>query len=444
MDSIILGRLSHQRLHLLLLFIILVSSMSYPRPAHSLPSFARQTGQNCIACHAGGQFPELTAYGRLFKLTGYTIGTRAVPLSVMGVASFTQSKNPSGDVAFAKDAVALFQTGSIFLAGKITDNAGLFSQFTYNNYDHLDDAGKWRSHFSSDNFDLRYADRFIDSSRDLIVGLSLNNNPSLADPWNTAPAWIQYVPTKFGITGPDSTPVISQLGAQVGGLSAYAFWNQSLYVEIAGYRTANGALSFLSQGTSDQNQTKLRGVNPYLRVALSHDWGPHSAMIGMLAMNAETYPDNLNPTGPTTRYRDRGIDGQYQYLLDPHTVTMQTSYIKEKISNGDITGIASNSGNTLNQFKAKVSYIYQAKYGGSLGYFSTTGTSDTSLYADPAGNPGTRGWVPEVFWTPIQYMRLGVQYYSYSRYHGARDNYDGAGRNPKDNNTLFVYLWGAY
>ncbi|MHB1333589.1 MAG: cytochrome C, partial [Sulfuriferula sp.] len=42
--------------------------------AQAVPAFARQTGQNCVACHAGGQFPELTPYGRLFKLTGYTLG----------------------------------------------------------------------------------------------------------------------------------------------------------------------------------------------------------------------------------------------------------------------------------------------------------------------------------------------------------------------------------
>ena len=40
--------------------------------AMAVPSFARQTGQECIACHVS--FPELTPYGRYFKLTGYTIG----------------------------------------------------------------------------------------------------------------------------------------------------------------------------------------------------------------------------------------------------------------------------------------------------------------------------------------------------------------------------------
>ncbi len=65
---------------------LIVSILSFTSVnAHALPSFARQTGQNCVACHAGGQFPELTPYGRLFKLTGYTIGQRALPLAAIAV-----------------------------------------------------------------------------------------------------------------------------------------------------------------------------------------------------------------------------------------------------------------------------------------------------------------------------------------------------------------------
>lgn len=425
--------------------LLVAQCLLSPLVAHALPAFARQTGQNCVACHAGGQFPELTTYGRLFKLTGYTIGTRGVPLSVMGVASYSKSKSPTSDPAFAKDATAIFQTGSLFLAGKVTDNIGLFAQATYNNYDSQNsDSGQWQGKWASDNFDLRYADRFIDPGKDLIVGLSLNNNPSIADPWNTAPAWMQYVPTQFGVTGPDAAPIVSQLGSQVAGIGAYAFWNKTVYAELAGYQTANGVWSFLSQGTAHADQVKLKGINPYIRLAVSHDWGAHNAMVGMFAMDANIYPDNLDPTGPTTRYRDRGIDAQYQYLLDPHTITAQLSYIRESIDNGDVTGIAANASNTLNQVKLKASYVYRAKYGASLSYFSTTGSSDTTLYPDEASNPDTRGWIPEVFWTPQQYLRIGAQYYAFNRFHGASSNYDGAGRDAKDNNTLFVYVWGAY
>jgi len=59
------------------------------KPAHALPSYARQTGQQCAACHNG--FPELTPYGRLFKLNGYTFtgGTSNIPpLAMMAVPEF--------------------------------------------------------------------------------------------------------------------------------------------------------------------------------------------------------------------------------------------------------------------------------------------------------------------------------------------------------------------
>src|SRR6478736_2835248 len=66
-----------------------------PMGAQAIPAFNRQTGQNCVACHAGGQFPELTPYGRLFKLTGYTIGQRALPISAMVVASLSKVADTS-------------------------------------------------------------------------------------------------------------------------------------------------------------------------------------------------------------------------------------------------------------------------------------------------------------------------------------------------------------
>jgi hypothetical protein len=44
----------------------------------------------------------------------------------------------------------------------------------------------------------------------------------------------------------------------------------------------------------------------------------------------------------------------------------------------------------------------------------------------------------------VQYVRVGLQYTSYSKFNGAASNYDGFGRDAKDNNTLFFYVWGAY
>src|SRR5579864_3393663 len=40
-------------------------------PAVAVPSFARQTGMACAACHT--VFPVLTPFGREFKLNGYVL-----------------------------------------------------------------------------------------------------------------------------------------------------------------------------------------------------------------------------------------------------------------------------------------------------------------------------------------------------------------------------------
>ncbi len=39
--------------------------------AHAVPSFARQTGPSCNVCHSNP--PQLTAFGRDFKLRGYVL-----------------------------------------------------------------------------------------------------------------------------------------------------------------------------------------------------------------------------------------------------------------------------------------------------------------------------------------------------------------------------------
>lgn len=106
--------------------------------AMAVPSFARQTGQSCVACHAGGQYPELTPYGRLFKLTGYTMGERTNPLALMAVVSNTTTqKNDAGGGTLQSqlDGQTILDFASIFLAGKVSDNVGGFAQYTYSFYD---------------------------------------------------------------------------------------------------------------------------------------------------------------------------------------------------------------------------------------------------------------------------------------------------------------------
>jgi hypothetical protein len=459
-----------------------VSAAVLPVDSQAVPLFARQTGQNCVSCHAGGQFPELTPYGRKFKLTGYTMGERGkLPLSVMAVASMakvSQTTPGSGDVPgdFPQDGILHFTTASLFAGGKITDNLGLFGQWTYNAYDHQGDDTHWHGHSASDQFDLRYADRFIDANRDLIVGASLNNSPGVTEVWNTfnsaftsVPGYVPVGNPSGGAGGPFTdvpvAPIIQGLGQLVAGINVYAFWNNTVYAEVGTYQTGNRIFSFMTQGTNDAGMApKLKGqFNPYWRLALNHDWGANSAMIGLYGLMAETYASSPDASGPTIRYRDVGIDGQYQYILDPHMFSAHFSYTKENQhyadelwnpGNANYTGNFANASNTLDHMRLKATYVYQAKYGASLGYATVKGSADDILYpgdltgASPFefGNntPNTRVWIPEVFWTPVQYVRIGAQYYKFTQFNGSSGNYDGNGRNASNNNTLFFYVWAAY
>lgn len=443
-----------------------------PWSAHALPLFARQTGQNCVACHAGGQFPELTPYGRMFKLTGYTIGTRsALPVSFMAVAAYNKTRNTTngtdgvnaGSSVLPKEAAPALATGSLFVGGKITDNIGAFAQYTYDNYDSQDPvSGKWHGHGHSDNVDLRFADRWIGPDRDLIFGITANNNPSVQDVWNSAPAWTSpYVPNisrADAATNVGTTPLIYGLGQNVAGAGAYVYWNKLLYGELSFYQTADrGLKSLLSHGIDNGAMTKISGTSPYWRVALTHEWGPHSGMLGAFGMVIKPFDDPVDPQGPTDRHTDIGIDAQYQYLLDPHSITFTASTVNEKIdypsfkwdpNDPNYTAASSNPSDTIRHTRLKVSYVYQAKYGASLALYNTSGSTNP-LLLDPNGlglaaSPAASMTVPEIFWIPTQNVRIGAQYWDYSKLMGASSNYAGDGRDAKDNNTLFVYVWAAY
>jgi len=463
--------------------------------AAAIPAFNRQTGQNCVACHAGGQFPELTPYGRLFKLTGYTLGERAFPLSGMAVVSLSsvanssKSADPSG-ADFQKNGKPILATVSLLAGGKITDNIGAFAQVTHDPYATQSPDGAFHGHTVADNIDLRYADRFIDARRDLIVGLSVNNNPSVSDPWNTAAAWMQYVP----VPSPTSSRFIDGnapypgygAGGGLAGLNAYAFLNRTFYAELGGYVSSRGVLSVLSAGTATADTTRLRGVNPYWRFAWNHEWGPHAMMLGTSGMLARAYNDPLDTSDPQSlhRYTDLGVDAQYQYLLDPHSVTAQFVYTSNRqrypasqanqtVSFVNVGGVAvanTNASDTNHLLRTKLTYVYRATYGGSFSFFNLIGSTNSAnltagldpgsltINPDPGaqapstrqvdgnrtGSPATRGITVETFWMPIQYLRLGAQYTAYSRFNGASRNYDGFGRNASDNNSLFLYTWVAY
>jgi hypothetical protein len=416
-----------------------------PPASHAVPAFARQTDLDCTACHVS--WPELTPTGRQFKLNGYTLGDRqSVPLAGMLQISRTSTKSvdPSAPDQFPKDRDVVVQQASLFAAGKITDHLGAFTQWTYDGVAH---------HSSIDNVDIRYALHFGEGDHKLITGVTLNNNPTVQDVYNTVPAWgFPFASSPVAVAPNASTIIDGALSQQVAGLGVYALWNNLVYGEITAYRTADKALSILRAGVPRDEAAALDGSNPYWRLALQREWaeGKHSAMVGTYGTTVDKFPDNTNPTGLTDRFRDIAFDAQYQYVTDAHRFSAQLNWIHEKQDwrASFPAGDTSNPTDTLKSFRAKATYYYQKKYGVTLSAFSTRGDSDDALYnsGDPitgsaSGSPNTSGYIIELNYLPKRDIRLALQYTAYARFNGAASNYDGAGRDARANDALYLLGW---
>ena len=119
-----------------------------------------------------------------------------------------------------------------------------------------------------DNSDIRFAGETSLEGKDLIYGVTLNNNPSVEDIWNSTPVWrFPFASSAVASTPAASTIIDGPLGQQVGGIGVYAFWTNLIYVEAAVYRTAlNGITEPFGAGTP--TDSVVDGAIPYWRLAL--------------------------------------------------------------------------------------------------------------------------------------------------------------------------------
>lgn len=437
-------------------------------PSWAVPSFARQTGMACAACHT--IFPELTPFGREFKLNGYvldnikqitdidvenkqTLALNSIPpISAMLEVSYTHTGSALPDSALpgalAKDGEVLFPDQvSLFYAGKIAQELGAFMQLTY------DGAA---DHFALDNTDIRYAHHLafggIDGSdHHLILGVTLNNNPTVQDVWNTTPAWgFPYSGSSVAPTPIATSQVDGRLGQSVAGVGLYTWLDDHFYAEVTAYTAA------IAGGAHPLDSTQsnvAHGLSPYWRLAYEERWARNSMSIGAYGLDTKVHPGNGTPLqGATDRYKDTAVDFQYQFIGENHLATALATYIHESqaLDASVIDQFSANASNNLKTLKLTGEYSFHRKIGGSLGYFSTTGSSDMILYAaapvvgSANNSPNSNGYIAEVNYLPWLNVRLQLQYVAYEKFDGLKLNYDGAGRNASDNNTLYGLVWLAY
>lgn len=451
-----------------LILLGLAMAFALSQAARAVPSYARQTGMNCIACHT--EFPILTEFGRQFKMNGYTLSTGQTelpPISFMLQPSFTQTNSgqPGGAAPhFANNSNMALTQASAFYAGRLfgpyaeplfgstvggfLNKIGTFTQVTYDGV---------AQRFGWDNVELRYADSKTLFSKTVSFGLYANNNPGLQDPWNSSPAFgFPFSGSSLAPTPGAGTLIDGGLAQQVAGIGVFARIANSFYFDFAGYHTLSTHFQY-AMGVDPTGETQVPDIAPYWRFAYEKSAGNQSFEAGVFGMAARTYPGR-DKTAGKDRTIDWGFDTQYQTSFGKSDLTFMASAIYER----NTWNASQQLENTLNStdhlwaIKATADYLYDKTYGGAVSYFWDTGSQDPLLYGESAkGSPLSDGLVLQLNWMPLNKnggpafwpksnVKFSVQYVIYNRFNGTRTNYDGAGRNASDNNTLYVEAWFAF
>ena len=381
--------------------------------AQAVPSFARQTGMACAACHT--VFPELNSFGRSFKLNGYTLtGIKQVeaqsssaasglqfnqipPLSMMlQVADTnTSSQEPSNEITLPDEL-------SFFFAGEISPHMGSFIQMTM----------EQGTGFSLDNTDIRFADR----SGDVTYGVTLNNNPTIQDLWNSTPGWGYPWTHGAGITAPVIADALAQ---NVAGIGGYADWGNGLYTELTLYGDTG---PFDAPSGAAPGPVRIHNIAPYGRIA----WGKNLnstnyLMVGAYGMHTSLTEDG-NDGGPQDKYSDFAVDTQWEHQMsDNNMISVHARYTNEK----QTLDLSAAGSPTLKSFRIDGTYHWGYRTTATLGYANNSG-GDGAF--DDSAITG------QVSYLPWQNTKFTLQYVAYTKLGGTTS---GA----SDNNTLLLQAW---
>lgn len=417
---------------LAIMLVVILSTQNY-----AIPSFSRQTNLPCSSCHYS--YPALNSFGRMFKLNGYTMvnaptieatnedSSRTtlqllsnLPLSAMFLANVTSVSKKfatGGDNTFIQAPSQM----SIFLGGEITPHIGSFIQTTYS----LSDGT-----FGLDLMDIRYANHAKIASNDLIYGVTLNNNPTVQDVWNTMEAW------GFPFVGTEAapSPEIAAMNIPDGvvGLGAYGFYDNLVYAELSFYHASPAGEPYPPDSTWAPN---LKGLAPYWRLALQHQWIGQYASIGTFGMVSNVFQAGIS--GPLTKSTNIGVDAQYEKNLDDgSSFIFHAAYEMSKITLDPVNN------NNLKSFKTDLTYNFPEYISLTAGYFTITGDNTNILvYAPPTGKPDSNGEILQLTFIPWMNTQFALQYTIFNKFDGMSTNYDGNGRNAADNNTLNLSAW---
>jgi hypothetical protein len=412
-------------------------------------------GVPCATCHTLAFGPALTPFGRYFKLHAYALGNqKTIPLSADLIASFTHTaENQPAAPRFSANDNAALDDVDLYLAGKIAPHLGALAQVSYDGIAH---------HTSLGLLDVRYAQDFAPGGVGTLLGLSLNNFPTVQDPWNSTYAWqFPFPATRLANEPAPFLQINGAFATQTLGATAYTLIDDLVYLEAGGYRKMSDRLQSDVGIPSPAAEHGIDGTAPYWRAALQRTSGSHYASLGIIGFAPHAQSPGERALG-TDNYTDIGYDATYQFANGgPHTFNFNASYVQEQQRLFATTALGGSDtvANHLNALNISAQYAYQQTHSVTVAYFDTVGNSNLALYGPSAwfgsanGSPDSSGFIFQLefipfgkadsFARPFLNLRIGLQYTDYTRFNGGISNYDGFGHSARDNNTLFIFLWLA-
>lgn len=453
---------------------------------YALPTFSRQTGKSCAACHLN--LGELTPAGREFKLMGYSAGDYVIPLSVTGVVSDTKisstnsSANPA--VSLPKNGSVIPEEASVFVAGKFYKDLGGYVRWVVNPVNTSPLFGSQGvqngTKVGGDTYlgasEIRYAGNLQMGEHKVVAGVTLNNAPTIQDLWKISPVnGYPYMTSNLlsawgiGQFGP-STLIDGNLNSQVAGGGAYAMVDESIYAELAGYAKYLSPLPVTS--VSGPVNTVSSNINPYWRLAYNRVRDADSFMLGTFGMITTLKRDRIIPGSSGGKYTDIGLDFAYQHITGVHSWTTQVTYITEQVDWNPRAVVRMNhdtAHSQLNTLRARIGYNYKRQLGAQVFSFYTNGSTDNSYWAynpdqtvvtgacnqnnsqlafcSANGSPKTSGYGFMLYYAPIPNVHVALQQIFYNNFLGGPtfiDNSSGNVRAAKDNNLTYLYVVFSY
>ena len=285
--------------------------------ARAMPSFSRQTGFSCATCHTIP--PRLNAYGRVFKIRGYTEG-KAIGSIPMGEDETVLKYNPVAVRLFAvpyskkkgEDREVIFPDEFVVsFAGRVSENIGAFVSF----------ASEEGEAFEPEMVKVAFTKSFGNTIVGIVGG---KTSPTGTDPFESLNLYSRITRAKTPIWGSVSKASISDLwDLKDYGASAYAYVSNILYLNAGVY---TGTIR--DSGGNDLNKGKSDPFDFYGRVAVTPPGLPADINIGAFTYIGKDKDPNTDQT--LVKPRRYGVDAGIIYNIGDIGVELNGIYVNGK------------------------------------------------------------------------------------------------------------------